>query len=320
MKTRRLDLFVLAACALVLLVLAYERTAIAAKERPSVYSTYDTGPNGYRALYGVLAAAGVPVQRLERQLPEIDPSVKTLVLTGYEDDPAAKPLGEREVDALRKFIRGGGRFVAIDAEFAGPQDVTPGVGTSLQTPGADGGIVLAHNAYTSGVSRVRGSVDWTFPFKERGTPLLANAEGMVAVWYRYGRGDVIAVTAPRLFGNQQLRNADNLRLAYNFVAGHGTVAFDEYAHGYSESPTMWGVLPAPVRAAVWIVLALALVALVGANVPFAPPYLPNPPDERDSSHYITAVAELMRRSRRRPGDRTVVAQAIDDYRLRKEHA
>lgn len=321
MKARRLDLIVLAACALVLLALAYERTAVAAKERPSVYSTYDTGPNGYRALYGVLAAAGVPVQRLERQLPEIDPSATTLVLTGYEDDSAAKPLGERDVDALRKFIRGGGRFVAIDAEFAGPQDVTPGVGMSLQTLGAGDAIALARNAYTAGVSRVRGSVDWTFPFKEpRGIPLLANSKGMVAVWYRYGRGEVIAVTAPRLFGNQQLRNADNLRFAYNVIAGHGTVVFDEYAHGYSESPTMWGVLPAPVRAAVWIALAIALIALVGANVPFAPPYLPNPPDERDSSHYITAVAELMRRSRRRPGDRNVVARAIDDYRLRKEHA
>ena len=96
---------------------------------------------------------------------------------------------------------------------------------------------------------MRGSIDWTFPFKEpRGIPLLANAKGMVAVWYRYGRGEVIAVTAPRLFGNQQLRNADNLRFAYNVIAGHGAVAFDEYAHGYGESPTMWGVLPAPVRA------------------------------------------------------------------------
>ncbi len=321
MRRRPLDLVILAACAVVLVVLAYERTAIERKEHPSVYSTYDTGPNGYRALFGVLAAAGVPVQRFERELPAIDPSIKTLVLTGYEHDPSAKPLDQRDMERLRSFITGGGRFVAIDAEFAGPQDVTPGVGTSLQTPGGNEAIVLARNAYTTGVAAVRGSIDWTFPFKERhGIPLLANGKGMVAVWYRYGRGEVIAVTAPQLFGNEQLRNGDNLRFAYNVIAGHGAVAFDEFAHGYSESPTMWGVLPGPVHAAVWIVLALAVIALIGANVPFAPPYLANPPDERDSSHYITAVAELMRRSHRRPDDREVVRRAIAEYRLRKEHA
>ncbi len=321
MNVRRLDLVVLAACAIVLVLLAYERIAIARNERPSVYSTYDTGPNGYGALYAVLAAGGVPVRRFERELPAIGSSIKTLVLTGYEDDPSAKPLDRRDVETLRSFIVHGGRFVAIDAEFAGPLDVTPGVGTSLQTRGVDEAIVLARNGYTAGVSSVRGSIDWTFPFKEpRGIPLLANRNGMVAVWYAYGRGEVIAVTAPKLFGNAQLRNAENLRFAYNVIAGHGAVAFDEFAHGYSESPTMWGVLPTPVHEAVWIVLAVAVVALIGANVPFAPPYLPEPPDERDSSHYITAVAELMRRSRRRPSDHQVLAQAMDDYRLRKEHA
>ena len=130
----------------------------------------------------------------------------------------------------------------------------------------------------------------------------------------------IAITAPSLFGNDELRNAGNLRLAYNAIAGHGPVAFDEYVHGYDESVTMWGALPAPVHAAVWIVIALAVIALIGANVPFAPPYKTDPPDERDSSGYITALAELMRRSRRRPSDDDVVWQAAIDFRRRKEHA
>ena len=41
------------------------------------------------------------------------------------------------------------------------------------------------------------------------------------MWYRLGRGEVIAITAPALFGNAQLRNADNLRFAYNVIANHG---------------------------------------------------------------------------------------------------
>ena len=269
----------------------------------------------------MLRAAGVPARRFERELPTLDSPVRTLVVTGYENDPSAKPLDEHDAAFLRRFVENGGRFVAIDSEFAGPQDVTPRVGTTLQTARRNVAIALARNAYTSGVARVRGPIEWVFPFKEpRGIPLLANDEGIVAVWYRLGRGEVIAVTAPAIFGNAQLRNAGNLRFAYNVIAGHGEAAFDEYVHGYDNGLTAWAALPKAAHAAVWIVLAIVAIALIGANVPFAPPYSSDPPDERDSSHYIAAMAELMRRSRVRPPDDEVVWKASADFQRRKEHA
>ena len=321
MTRRRVELALVIASIAVLALLTYERTTIDQQQRPSFFSTYDTGPNGYQALYEVLRSAGVTVRRFERAIAYLDPSVKTLVITGYEGEPNAPGFDKYGSELLRRFVTKGGRLVVIDALFAGSQDITPGVGTSVIAPYRGDAIPLARNAYTQGVSRVRGSIDMVFPFKDaHGIPLLAKAQGIVAVWYRLGRGEVVAITAPKLFGNAELRNADNVRFAYNVIAGNGVVAFDEYAHGYSENPTIWAVLPGPVRAAVWIVVGLALIALIGANVPFAPPYLPDPLDERDSSHYITAVAELMRRSRRRPSDHQVVARAIDDYRMRKEHA
>jgi hypothetical protein len=318
-KALRLEVVILVACAVVLVLLAYERSVNDGRQRPSVYSTYDTGPKGYRALYEVLSAAGVPVRRFERALPLLDPSVRTLVITGYEEDPSAKPMDEHDAAWLRDFVTKGGRLVAIDAEFAGPQDVAPAVGTTVRNDGRYA-IPLADNTFTAGVTRLRGTIGWSFPFQEPRVPLLANDKGVVAAFYRVGRGEVVAVTAPELFGNARLLGADNLRFAYNAVEGHGNVAFDEYVHGYSDSATMWQVLPAPVRAAVWIVIALILIALVGANVPFAPPYLRGGPDERDSSHFIVALAELMRRSRRRPHDDDVLSQATNDYRRRKEHA
>ncbi len=339
-KAIRLDGVILVVCVVVLVLLAYERGANEATQRPSTYSTYDTGPNGYLALYEVLSDAGVPVRRFQRELPLLDPSVRTLVITGYEEDPSAKPLDERDAAWLRDFVTKGGRLVAIDAEFAGPQDVAPAVGTTVRDgvvpfDGAcpepcrraqgrlaqdDIAIPLAQNTFTAGVTRLRGTIGWIFPFRETRVPLLANDKGVVAAFYRVGRGKVVAITAPALFGNAQLRDAGNLRFAYNAVAGHGNVAFDEYVHGYSEGTAMWQVLPAPVHAAVWIVVALILIGLIGANVPFAPPYSVRGTDERDSGDYITALAELMRRSRRRPYDDDVVWQALIDYRRRKGHA
>jgi hypothetical protein len=316
---RSLELAILIAGAVIVVGLALGRGGERSKP-VSIYSTYDSGANGYRALYQVLRAAGLPVTRFERALGVLDPSTKTLVFTGYESDPSAKPLDERDAVFLKHFAEEGGRIVAIDAQFAGKDDVTPGVGTSVRSAGTEA-ITLARNAYTADVTRVGGPIGWTFPFKEpHGIPLLANGQGMVAVLYRVGRGEVIAVTAPALFGNKRLRDADNLRFIYNAVAGHGPVVFDEYIHGYSDHLTTWAVLPAPVRAAVWIAIGVLALALIGANVPFAPHYLPEAPDERDSSDYITAIAELMRRSRSRPSDVIVLRDAILDFQRRKDHA
>ncbi len=324
MRRYRTEIAIVAVGALLFVLLAYERTSIAERQRPSVYSTYDTGRSGYRALYEVLRAAGVPAARFERDITALEPSVKTLVVTGYENDPSAKPLDEHDANTLRRFVFDGGRLVAIDAEFAGANDITPGVGTTYPHLGAGEAIPLSHGGFTAGVTRLRGTIEWYFPFgNSHGTPLVANAKGIVAVWYRLGRGEVVAISAPELFGNAQLRNADNVRFVYNAIAGHGPVAFDEYVHGYDDNLTMWGVLPPAVHAAVWITLAIAAIALIGANIPFAPPYLPAPGDERTSADYITAVAELMRRSRHKLPDSYELAEARAHYRerlnWRKEH-
>jgi len=305
---------------MMLALLGYERGSIERERRPSTFSSYDTGKNGYRALYEVLRAAGVSVRRFENPLPTLDSQTQTLVITSYEyeGEMTAKPLDKNDADWLRAFVRNGGRLVAIDSQFAGSADAAPAVGTTVQAAGG-AAVTLARNEFTRGVRLIDGPIGWSFPFSERdGVPLLANRGGMVGVWYRYGRGEVIAITAPEIFGNEWLRNADNLRFAYNVVAGHGIVAFDEYVHGYSETPSAWGVLPAPVHVAVWIALAIAVIALIGANVPFAPPYPADLPDERTSSDYITAIAELMRRSRGRAPDEDVLWHAQIEFQQRKE--
>lgn len=319
---KRLDLVILIVATLLFLLVAYGRSTLAGHRKPSIFSTYDTGPNGYRALFEVLRVAGVPVRRFDVPLGTLDPAIRTLVVTSYEfeDFSTAHPLDERDAAILKSFVRDGGRLVAIDSQFAGTSDAAPAVGSTVIASDGDA-IALARNGLTAGVERVSGPIGWIFPFSDkRGIPLLANRQGMVAVLYRFGRGEVVAVTAPGLFSNATLRNADNLRFAYNAIANHGIAAFDEYVHGYSETPTMWGVLPSAVRAAAWIVVAILLIALVGGNVPFAPPFLPQRSDERTSTDYIAAIADLMRRSRRRPSDGDAIWNAHLEFQRRKEHA
>lgn len=352
----RTDVVVLIVAAVVVGLLAFGRQSALDAIPHSTYSTNDTGPNGYRALYGILESAGVPVSRFNRLLGVLDPAVRTLVLSTYAIDPESqqKPMDEHDQALLKQFVERGGRLVVLDDDFAGEDDVVPGV-PKVESAKAGGAVPLADDRYTAGVRSVAVPVTAVFPFATRtGVPLLANDKGIVALAYPLGKGTVIAITAPSLFSNAHLAAPDNARFAYDAIAGHGPVAFDEYVHGYDDNLTFWAALPPPVHAAVWIVAAIVLIALVGANVPFAPPIPLEPPDERDSSAYIDAMAALMRRARaaraaieafaadaarhRRggdaaraarerieqlraipiPSDTALLEAAVLDYRLRKE--
>jgi hypothetical protein len=291
------DLLWLALGVVVLVVIAFARDAAERRPPPSVLSTYDTGRNGYAAWYAVAQRAGLPVRRFERVLGTLDAGIQTLVVSGYENDPAAKPLDANDAKRLAAFVTRGGRLVVLDTEFAGRDDLTPGIGTSVQSA-RRGALAIARNRFTAGVARVDGAVDAVFPFKERqGVPLLANDSGVAAIAYSYGRGEVVAITAPALLGNANIGAADNAAFGYDVLAGHGPIAFDEYVHGYDENLSFWDALPAPVHVAFFIVLAIVALALVGANVPFVPAVPLDPPDERDSSGYIDAMAALMRHAR-----------------------
>lgn len=309
MTQRRVEIAVLAIGVAALMLIAFERERVKSGAAPSTYSTYDTGMRGYRALYGVLLDAGVPVRRFARPLGLLDSGIGTLVVSSYAGDPAARGLNARDASALKRFVAGGGRLVALDTDFAGADDVAPGVGISTPAS-AYGALAIARNRYTAGVTRVGAPAEAVFPFAlRRGIPLLANARGIVAVWYRYGKGDVIAVTAPGIFSNATLHDADNAAFAYDAVAGHGAVAFDEYVHGYDDDLGFWQVMPPPVRAAFWIVLGVVVLGLIGANVPFAPPLPAAAAADGDSSAYVTAMAALMRRAR---GSAALVARFADD--------
>jgi hypothetical protein len=85
--------------------------------------------------------------------------------------------------------------------------------------------------------------------------------------------------------------------AYDVLAGHGMVAFDERLHGFGTDRTLWSVLPLPVRAAFWIVVVAVLIVLVDANIRFAPPVVREPPADRDSTAYIASMGALLRRAR-----------------------
>lgn len=311
---RSFEIGVLAGGIALLALLAYGRHAIDAAAPPSWFTTYDTGPNGYAGLYAVLSRAGVPVRRFERPLSLISPEIRTLIVSRYAGEPNAKGFRTGDAARLRRFVENGGRLVALDSDFAGADDIAPGVGTSHPVTAREA-VALARTQLTAGVARVRAPISAAFGWRQRrgALPLLASDSGIVATQQRIGKGEVVAITSPGLFSNAGLRDADNLSFAYDIIAGHGPAAFDEYVHGYTDGLTLWEALPAPVRAAFWIVCVLAVIATIGAAVPFAPPLPPAACDDRDSSAYVDAMGMLLRRAR---AGRAVVSACAGDARQR----
>jgi len=188
---------------------------------PSSHSSFDTGPNGYRALYGVLARENVPVTRLETPLGLRDARIRVLMLTSAAYDA-------NDVRALELFIRKGGTVIAF-ARIANLH--------ATRTFSGDGYTNLALEKHPQHALDV-----------------------------------------------------------YDAVAGKGLVAFDEHPYGYDRTQSLWSVLPLAAKAAVWIAVFAVALALVDANVRFAPPIVRDPPAERDSSDYLRSMGALLRRA------------------------
>ncbi len=221
MRTRVVEIVALLALFGVLLLLAVSSIG----SPPSNHSSYDTGRNGYRALFDVLQRESIAVSRLEMPLGELDPRVRVLVLSapGYD---------RNDLRRLQAFMRNGGTVL-----------------TFVKIPGLSS------------------------------SPHLRSFNG-------------------EQFGNLALRNhPERALVVYDAVEGKGLVAFDERPYGYDRTQSLWSVLPAPVHVAFFLSIVAVALALVNANVRFAPAIPREPPADRDSSAYLRSMGSLLRRAR-----------------------
>ncbi|MDQ2680415.1 MAG: DUF4350 domain-containing protein [Candidatus Eremiobacteraeota bacterium] len=293
-RSIRFDALALGLALAVLVALAYARSSLDRPPPRSVPSTYDTGRNGYRALFDLLQAEQISPSRFERPLGLIDRSIDTLVLAS----PAAGTIGRNDLTSLKQWVRAGGRLIVLDTAFGGPQDALLGLPNATPCGGPARAQPVFNLTESYGVRRVRGVFTTCFAFGDapKAIPLLANSFGIVAIAYPFGNGRVVAITDPTIFSNAHIAEADNARFAYNLLGGAGhRVAFDERVHGYAQDKSFWEALPRPVHWSIGIIAAAVLLGLLGANLRFAPAISLSAADERDSSAYIASMGRLLAR-------------------------
>lgn len=294
MRHKRGDLVLLGLALALLVALTVLRQAAAG---PSISrpSTYDTGRYGYAALYELLAREGVPVERFTAPAVEIGSRSHTLVVAGDRALQRAAPR-EPQLRALDAWVRGGGTLILLGS--AAPEELQELDAPALR-PIAPLAFARAGCAVVPSLAalRVRGIFDAAMPLQCHAdrSVLLQRGKDALGILYRRGRGSVIFIPSPSPFENVELTRDGNAAFAFALFAGRGPVAFDERIFGYGSGRTFWEVLPLPARTAVLIACAVLLIAIAGANLPFAPPYAAPEPEVRDSRAYIASLARMLQR-------------------------
>lgn len=290
MRARRIsDFIVIGVALMVLAVLTTLRASLIAAY--SMPSTYDTGVSGYAALYSLLSREGVAVDRFEQPLSGLFARHGALIVAG---DNAIEVLAPQSSDhrALDAWVSAGGTLVLLGSTRPETLDL-PRL-ADLHASLARSGCALALSSqkllvagdFTDGMAR---------RCDRKAKTVLRAAGRAVAAVYARGRGSVIFVTTPSIFDNSHLALRDNAAFAYALLSGIGTIAFEERIYGHATGNSFWEVLPAPMRAAIVLACVAVLLAILGANLPFAPPHEARAVGERDSSEYVASLSRMLER-------------------------
>jgi len=293
-RKRVADLAIVIAALVLLVVVAFLRES-QQSQQISVPSTYDTGANGYAALYDLLAHEGVRVQRLELPLGQFSSKSGTLVFAGSRA-LASAAASKATLTFLDRWVRAGGTLAILDdaLDAAGRRSLgLPQSHRIKRQTQALTGCAFVRGLQGASISGVFTEAYARACGKDRKT-LFSAGSAAAGMAFKRGRGTVVLVAGSSPFDNLHIAQRANARVAFALFGG-GTVIFDERVHGYAAGRTFWQVLPAPMHAAIWLAIAVALLAIAGANLPFAPPYRTDAPEERDSGAYIASLAQMLQR-------------------------
>jgi hypothetical protein len=275
----------------------------------ATHGSADFSYGGYRAWYDLLAREGVRVERFRRHHDTLARSGVRTLIVAFPQPPVAAEWNAAERDALRAWVRAGGRIVDIGLTPAVDKDDGKGelvfLSPARPHPGALRGpwTGLVRTLAERGASRlapVKGAHVET---------LLVDDAGALVVRYREGRGEVIGVADAALFENRDLAQGDDARLAYLAAGTHpGTVAFDEAIRGDIVEKPWYAALTAPELVALAIAALAGLLWLAYGIVPLGPAVSLRAPREPTSAEFIDAVAALYARAAIRDHARDALAR------------
>ena len=219
------------AAMLVMLVLAY-RVAPAPPQQALGYpSTYSTAWAGAKAAYLLLKEQGYPVERWEKTPEELPANAKGAVYVLV--DPFEDATND-EKTAIRRFVTGGGRVLAVGGEASGLAPDLDAAEPDEFEPEAQTYSALLPSAITNNAPEISmTSPDRFTSSKHPWLGLYGQGDKLAVVTYRVGQGQVIWWASASPLTNGAIREKNNLEFFLNCIGPPAAtrVYWDEYFHG-----------------------------------------------------------------------------------------
>jgi len=263
-------------------------------------SVYDDGAGGAAALRRYFEAMGASTTTVQGDRFAPDPSaVSVLFILG-----ATEAFTPADAENVKKFVSAGGTAVVatdvglLERPLLDAFDIRI---TGFASPGTHS---LANAVFADPPARAL-SVDraGSLSLGPKALALATDGRTSIAAAVREGRGTFYIVASLGPFLAAGLGQADNARvalaLAHDAIAQGGTVAFDEYHHGFHPTTDVLVLLQNtwPGRALVFAAAA-GFLYLVLSGRRLGPPVPLDPRPARSSLEYIRGFAGLVRRSGR----------------------
>jgi hypothetical protein len=263
-------------------------------------SVYDEGAGGAAALRRYLEAMGASTTTLqgERFAPDVS-IASVLFILG-----ATEAITPTDAESVRKFVSAGGTAVVATDLGLFERPVLDAFGISITGLALPGLHPLTNAVFADPPARAL-AVDraGSLSLGPKALALASDGRTTIAAAVREGRGTFYVLASLGPFLAAGLGQADNARVALAFahdaIAQGGTVAFDEYHHGFHPSADVLVLMQStwPGRALVFAVVA-GFLYLVLSGRRLGPPVPLDPRPARSSLEYIRGFAGLVRRSGR----------------------
>jgi hypothetical protein len=295
-KRPRVDrTLVLAVASFVIFASAYA-TAVWLADRYYVVSApagsvYSSQRDGFKVFYGYLEGLRRDPQPLQ-QWDDLPPKA-TIVIAG----PFTKPPTDGEIASLEKWVRAGGRLVAVGPEAA--QLTRPlGLGASPSSAAASETLrPLFPGAYARGITTITPGPDRLLTDDTAWVAHYKDYAGQVLVTQKVGAGEVAWLAGAYPLSNQGIGVTDNGALALSLAtAGGRAIWFDEYHHGYVSTAGFWERFGAGGRAAIVLSAIGLALALLGWGRRIGPVIPEVPEHAARGTAYIGQLAELYRKA------------------------
>lgn len=268
-------------------------------EQTGSRSSYRSTPYGTMAYYTLLEQSGYKVTRFEKPLTKLKErsDVSTLVMIAL---PSEMNPNDEEMKALIEWVTAGNLLVVIDREISLEINDAK-IRTARDTTEEFKTHPLQPTLYSDGVEGIKLSKFASRVTVESKATIYhyGDEKGAVLADTSIGEGRILFLTDPYLVANNGIAEADNVILALNLFnsAPGGTVAFDEYHHGYGSAGSE-GVMSyfegKPVKWMFWQMVFITGLLIYTYGRRFARP-LPLKRESRTTNlEFVSSMANITR--------------------------